>query len=94
MKKFSSILSGHFRFTASHCCAVGGGGRRNIQNWEFDERQASGETPIPGTNATVQDVVDSFNRITDRLDEIQVSVELNPSQNGALVDCVNFGLCV
>ena len=68
--------------------------RRNIQNWELDERQASGETPIPGTNATVQDIVNSFDRITDKLDEIQVSIEFNPSQNGALVDCVNSELCV
>ena len=51
---------------------LGGLVRRNIQNWQFYERQASGETPIPGTNATVQDIVDSFDHITDRLDEIQV----------------------
>ena len=68
--------------------------RRNIQNWEFDERQASGETPIPGTNATVQDIVDSFDRITDKLDEIQVSIEFNPLQQDALVDCVDSGLCM
>ena len=49
-------------------------GRRSIQNYDLDERQASGETPIPVTNATVQDIVDSFDYITDRLDEIQVAV--------------------
>ena len=87
-------MSGHFRFVANHCCVAGGSIRRNIQNWEFDERQASGETPIPGTNVTVQDIVDSFDHITDRLDEIQVSIEFNPSQNGALVECVNSGLCM
>ena len=80
--------------TGDVCCESGGFVGRNIQNWEFDERQPSGETPIPGTNATVQDIVDSFDRITDRLDEIEVSIEFNPSQNGALVDCVNSGLCV
>ena len=68
--------------------------RRNIQNWELDERQASGETLIPGTNATVQDIVDSFDRITDRLDEIEVSIEFNPCQYDALADCVNSGLCM
>ena len=71
-----------------------GRSRRNIQNWELDERQASGETLIPGTNATVQDIVDSFDRITDRLDEIEVSIEFNPSQNGALLECVDSGLYV
>ena len=68
--------------------------RRNIQNWELDERQASDETPIPGANARVQDIVDLFDHITDRLDEIQVSIEFNPLQQDAPADCVNSGLCV
>ena len=68
--------------------------RRNIQNWELDEREASGETPIPGTNVTVQDIVDSFDCITDKIDEIQVSIEFNPSQQDVLADCVASGLCM
>ena len=76
------------------CCEAGGLVGRNIQNWEFDERQPSGETPIPGTNVTVQDIVDSIDVVADRLDEIQVSIEFNPSQYDALADCVNSGLCV
>ena len=83
----------HFRMTNDNCCLLGGIGRRNIDTWEFDERQASGETVIPGTNATVQDVADTFDRITDKLDMIQVPVQYEQSQLDALSECMESGLC-
>ena len=79
--------------TGDNCCFLGGLRRRNILDLDIDERQPSGETPIPGTNATVQDIVDSFDRITDRLDMIQFTIEFDQSQSDALADCVASGLC-
>ena len=65
----------HFRMTNNPRCLPTR--RRNIDSYKLDERQASGETVIPGTNATAQDVADTFDRITDKLDMIQVSADMN-----------------
>ena len=80
--------------TNNPCCLLGGIGKRNVNTSELDERQASGETVIPGTNATVQDVADTFDRITDKLDMIQVPVEYEQSQLDALLECMESGLCL
>ena len=79
--------------TSHPCCLLGGTTRRNIVTWELDERQTSGETVIPGTNATVQHVADTFDRITDKLDMIQVPVNYEQSQLDALLECMKSGLC-
>ena len=81
----------HFRMTNNPRCLPTR--RRNIDSWELDERQASGETVIPGTNATVQDVADTFDRITDKLEMIQVSAENEQYQLNALSRCMDSGLC-
>ena len=82
----------HFRMTSDPCCLLPAG-KRATDTYELYERQVSGETVIPGTNATVQDVVDTFDRITDKLDMIQVPVEYEQSQLDALIKCTNSGLC-
>ena len=82
-----------FRMTSHPCCLLHGR-TRNIDSCELDERQTSGETVIPGTNATVQDVADTFDRITDKLDKFKLNMN-NPTwmlyQNVWILDSAHKG---
>ena len=77
--------------TGDNCCLTSR--RRATDTYELDERQASGETVTPGTNATVQDVADTFDCITEKLDMILVPVEYEQSHLDALSECMDSGLC-
>ena len=91
---FYETLNGYFSLDPRPCCGSSGGfGRRSIQDWGIAERQASGETEIPGTNTTVQDIVDSIDFVTERVGEVKVTIEFEPSQSAALAECVDSGLC-
>lgn len=55
------------------CCR---GVKRSMDFWEY-ERQASGETPIPGTNATVEQVQTTYHNMVSGLDTITDNITFN-----------------
>ena len=47
----------------------------------------------PGTNLTAGDIGESFDRITAGIDEISEPIAFMPTQQNALSECIESGLC-
>ena len=45
--------------------------------WKYERQEASGETSIPGTNATVEEVQSTYVNMASALDEINITVTFN-----------------
>ena len=88
---FCILLNSLSSFTSSLCCSLPS--TRSAEIWDIYERAISGETPIPGSNLTAGDVGESFDRITAGIDEISEPIVFMPTQQNALSECIESGLC-
>ena len=91
--KYFLFFSTDSSFDDDPCCRTSGFGRRDEDTLGIYERALSGETPLSGTNLTAGDVGESFTQMATSFDNLPVEIIFMPSQQNAINECMESGLC-